>query len=203
MDPQTIERAIKHCIDISVRLGALEEEVPPRPGASSSSAWTRSMKCSDGSKTASEHAGGRFGRSARAGRRTDPHEESRIRASDRQEPTRRPRRNDAHALTPQRPVRVRPQHRHHRLQIRKLHQVLIPSFRRRPDRPGNRLRLTALNAGPLGLAGHRRRVEAADAHHASLSNRTSYLLVSSPAAAYPPASRDAPTTIAVCVLTEM
>ena len=32
MDPQTIERAIKRCIDISVRLGALEDEVPPRAG---------------------------------------------------------------------------------------------------------------------------------------------------------------------------
>ena len=32
MDPQTIERAIKRCIDISVRLGALEDEVPPAPG---------------------------------------------------------------------------------------------------------------------------------------------------------------------------
>ena len=27
--PQIIERAIKRCIDISVRLGALEDEVPP------------------------------------------------------------------------------------------------------------------------------------------------------------------------------
>ena len=32
MDPQTIERAIKRCIDISVRLGALEDEVPPAAG---------------------------------------------------------------------------------------------------------------------------------------------------------------------------
>ena len=66
MDPQTVERAIKRCIDISVRLDALEDEVPPRPAASSSSAWTRSTKCSGGSKGASEHArgwpGGRFGR---------------------------------------------------------------------------------------------------------------------------------------------
>ncbi len=31
MDPQTIERAIKRCIDISTRLGAPEDEVPPRP----------------------------------------------------------------------------------------------------------------------------------------------------------------------------
>ena len=38
MDPQIIERAIIRCIDISVRLGALEDEVPPRPAASSSSA---------------------------------------------------------------------------------------------------------------------------------------------------------------------
>ena len=65
MDPQTIERAIKRCIDISIRLGALEDEVPPaRPAASSSSAWTTSTKCSDGSKGASEVAdgwpGGRF-----------------------------------------------------------------------------------------------------------------------------------------------
>ena len=29
MDPQIIERAIMRCIDISVRLGALEDEVPP------------------------------------------------------------------------------------------------------------------------------------------------------------------------------
>ena len=29
MDPQTIEKAIKRCIDISTRLGALEDEVPP------------------------------------------------------------------------------------------------------------------------------------------------------------------------------
>ena len=68
MDPQTIERAIKRCIDISVRLGALEDEVPPRPAASSSSAWMTSTKCSDGSKGASEVAdgwpGGRFCRRA-------------------------------------------------------------------------------------------------------------------------------------------
>ena len=32
MDPQTIEKAIKRCIDISTRLGALEDEVPPAPG---------------------------------------------------------------------------------------------------------------------------------------------------------------------------
>ena len=32
MDPQTIERAIKRCIDISTRLGALEDEVPPNAG---------------------------------------------------------------------------------------------------------------------------------------------------------------------------
>ncbi len=32
MDPQTIEKAIKRCIDISVRLGALEDEVPPAAG---------------------------------------------------------------------------------------------------------------------------------------------------------------------------
>ena len=30
MDPQTIERAIKRCIDISTRLAALEDEIPPR-----------------------------------------------------------------------------------------------------------------------------------------------------------------------------
>ena len=58
MDPQTIERAIKRCIDISVRLGALGDEVPPRPAASSSSAWTTSTKCSDGSRAASELARG-------------------------------------------------------------------------------------------------------------------------------------------------
>ena len=56
--PQTIERAINRCIDISVRLGALEDEAPPPPEASSSSAWTRSTKCSDGSKAASELARG-------------------------------------------------------------------------------------------------------------------------------------------------
>ena len=33
MDPQTIERAIERCIDISVRLGALEDEVPPAAGS--------------------------------------------------------------------------------------------------------------------------------------------------------------------------
>ena len=32
MDPQTVERAIKRCIDISVRLGALKDEVPPVAG---------------------------------------------------------------------------------------------------------------------------------------------------------------------------
>ena len=66
MDPQTIEKAIKRCIDISTRLGALEDELPPRPAASSSSAWTTSTKCSDGTKAASKLArgrpGGRFGR---------------------------------------------------------------------------------------------------------------------------------------------
>ena len=65
MDPQTIEKAIKQCIDISTRLGALEDELPPAPGASSSSAWTTSTKCSDGWNAASELArgwpGGRFG----------------------------------------------------------------------------------------------------------------------------------------------
>ena len=100
MDPQIIERAIKRCIDISVRLGALEEEVPPRPAASSFNAWTKSTKCSGGSKATSEHAGGRFWRGARAGRRTGPHEESRTPALDRQEPKRRHHRNDAHASNP-------------------------------------------------------------------------------------------------------
>ena len=33
MNPQTIEKAIKRCIDISVRLGALEDEVPPAAGS--------------------------------------------------------------------------------------------------------------------------------------------------------------------------
>ena len=33
MEPQTIERAIKRCIDIRTRLGALKGEVPPRPAA--------------------------------------------------------------------------------------------------------------------------------------------------------------------------
>ena len=32
MDSQTIEKAIKRCIDISTRLGALEDELPPAPG---------------------------------------------------------------------------------------------------------------------------------------------------------------------------
>ena len=32
MDPQTVERAIKRCIDISTRFGALEDEVPPAAG---------------------------------------------------------------------------------------------------------------------------------------------------------------------------
>ena len=41
---------------------------PPRPAASSSSAWTRSTKCSDGSKAASEHAGGLVRRPQRPGR---------------------------------------------------------------------------------------------------------------------------------------
>ena len=33
MDPQIIERAIMRCIDISVRLGVLEDEVPPAAGS--------------------------------------------------------------------------------------------------------------------------------------------------------------------------
>ena len=33
MDPQTIEKAIKQCIDISTRLGALEDEVPLAAGS--------------------------------------------------------------------------------------------------------------------------------------------------------------------------
>jgi len=33
MDPQTIERAIKRCIEISVRLGALEDDVPSAAGS--------------------------------------------------------------------------------------------------------------------------------------------------------------------------
>ena len=32
MDPQIIERAIMRCIDISVGLGVLEDEVPPAAG---------------------------------------------------------------------------------------------------------------------------------------------------------------------------
>ena len=32
MDPQTIEKAIKQCIHISTRLGALEDELPPAAG---------------------------------------------------------------------------------------------------------------------------------------------------------------------------
>ena len=32
MDPQTVERAIKQCIDISPRLGALEDEASPNAG---------------------------------------------------------------------------------------------------------------------------------------------------------------------------
>ena len=74
---------------------------------------------------------------------------SRTPASDRQEPKRRRHRNDAHALTPQRPVHVRPQHRLRRIQIRTLDQIRVPSSPRRLDRLGNRLRLTALDVGPL------------------------------------------------------
>ena len=70
MDPQIIERAIKQCIDISVRLGALKDEVLPRPAASSSSSWTKSTKCSDGSKAASEDAGGWPGEPLRPPSRT-------------------------------------------------------------------------------------------------------------------------------------
>ena len=33
LDPQTIEKAIKRCIDISTRLGALEDELPPNAGS--------------------------------------------------------------------------------------------------------------------------------------------------------------------------
>ena len=33
MDPQTIEKAIKRCIDISTRLGALGDELPPAAGS--------------------------------------------------------------------------------------------------------------------------------------------------------------------------
>ena len=33
MDPQIIEKAIKRCIDISIRLGALEDELPPNAGS--------------------------------------------------------------------------------------------------------------------------------------------------------------------------
>ena len=32
MDPQTIEKVLKRCIDISTRLGALKDELPPAPG---------------------------------------------------------------------------------------------------------------------------------------------------------------------------
>ena len=110
--PQTIERAIKRCIEISVRLGALEDEVPPAAGRVIVQCVDDIDEMQRWLEAASEHAGGRFGRNARAGRRTGPHEESRIPASDRKEPTRRPRRNDAHALIPQRPVHVRPQLRH-------------------------------------------------------------------------------------------
>ena len=31
MDSQTIEKAVKRCIDISTRLGAHEDELPPEP----------------------------------------------------------------------------------------------------------------------------------------------------------------------------
>ena len=66
MDSQTVERAIKRCIDISTRLGALEDKFPPRRLSHRPVAWTTSTKCSDGPKAASEHAGGwpggRFGR---------------------------------------------------------------------------------------------------------------------------------------------
>ena len=37
MDPQTIEKAIKRCIDISTRLGALEDEVSPAAGPQAAS----------------------------------------------------------------------------------------------------------------------------------------------------------------------
>ena len=80
---------------------------------------------------------------------------SRTPASDRQEPNRLHHRNDAHALNPQRPVHVRPQRRYRRIQTRTLDQVLVPSSRCGLDRLGNRFRLTALNSGPLKLAGPR------------------------------------------------
>lgn len=37
MDSQIVESAIKRCVDISTRLGALKDEVLPLPAASSSS----------------------------------------------------------------------------------------------------------------------------------------------------------------------
>ena len=48
----------------------LRTKSPPRPAASSSSAWTRSTKCSGGSKAASDRSGGRSGRCARMGPRS-------------------------------------------------------------------------------------------------------------------------------------
>ena len=44
IDPQTVERAIERCIDVSTRLGALEDESHPRPARSSPCAWTTSEK---------------------------------------------------------------------------------------------------------------------------------------------------------------
>lgn len=100
MDPQTVEGAVKRCIDVSTRLGALEDEVSPRPAASSSGAWTKSTKSSDGSQAANEPTDGWFGRSAPAGRRTGSHEECRTPASGRQKPKRRHHRDDTQAPIP-------------------------------------------------------------------------------------------------------
>ena len=71
MDPQTIERALKRCIDISTRLGALEDELPPP------AAGRVIVKCVDDIDEMQRWlegrdvntAGGRFGRIAHAGRR--------------------------------------------------------------------------------------------------------------------------------------
>ena len=69
MDPQTIERAIKRCIDISVRLGALEDEVSPRGRPRHRPVRGRNRRNAAMArrprvKTAGGWPGGRFGRRA-------------------------------------------------------------------------------------------------------------------------------------------
>ena len=116
MDPQTVERAIKRCIDISVRLGALEDEVPPRGrprhrpvrGRNRRNAAVARRPRVNTPAAGSDAAPGPAAELIRM-------RASRTPASDRQEPKRRRHRNDARALNPQRPVHVRPRHRHRRL----------------------------------------------------------------------------------------